>query len=47
MAKLLLIMAIVHLDAAADPAVARSDNPLGCERGVIYYVASPPPKLPL
>ena len=36
-AKLLLISAAVHFDATADPATARSDHDLACERGVVYY----------
>jgi hypothetical protein len=38
-AKLLLIGAIVHLDATADPAIARQNHALDCERGVIYYTS--------
>lgn len=36
-AKLLLVSAVLTLDATADPAIAVSDHALGCEIGVIYY----------
>jgi hypothetical protein len=36
-AKLMLVSAILAADATADPAVAFSNHPLDCQRGVIYY----------